>query len=125
MAPRRAPRSQRLNRRAFLGKTALLSGVWPLLQSGPALPGRSADSARLFELGTVTYNLGRNWGLDRLIEICEETNFKAVELRTTHAHGVEPTLSKRQRAAVRRRFQKTPVQLAGLGTVCEFHSPDA
>ena len=40
-------------------------------------------------LGLVTYNLARDWDLPTLIRNCEETGFHAVELRTTHAHGVE------------------------------------
>jgi sugar phosphate isomerase/epimerase len=79
---------------------------------------------RLFELGTITYNLGRNWDLETLIRICEETDFKAVELRTTHKHGVEPDISDQRRTEVRRRFEKTPVKLICLGTACEYHSPD-
>jgi sugar phosphate isomerase/epimerase len=79
---------------------------------------------RLFELGTVTYNLARNWDLEQLIQRCEETGFSGVELRTTHRHGVEPSISDEQRTAVRRRFERTTVKLVCLGSACEFHSPD-
>jgi len=76
-------------------------------------------------LGLVTYNLAADWGLERIITTCEETGFEGVELRTTHAHGVEPDLDASERKAVRKRFESTPVVLWGLGSACEYHSPDA
>ncbi len=75
-------------------------------------------------LGLVTYNLAADWDLEQLIAACEATGFEGVELRTTHAHGVEPELDSRQRAAVRKRFEDTEVVLWGLGSTCEYHSPD-
>ncbi len=77
-----------------------------------------------FKLGTVTYNLAKDWDIPTIIKNCEMTGFEAVELRTTHKHGVEPALSKEQRIAVRKQFEGTKVRLLSLGTVCEFHSPD-
>jgi sugar phosphate isomerase/epimerase len=76
------------------------------------------------QLGLVTYDIARDWDLETLITKCEELGYEAVELRTTHAHGVELSLSAEQRAAVRRRFASSQVRLWGLGTTCEFHSPD-
>ena len=78
----------------------------------------------VLHLGLVTYNLARGWDLDLLIERCAETGFEGVELRTTHAHGVEPALDAAGRARVRQRFTGSPVQLVGLGTVCEYHALD-
>jgi sugar phosphate isomerase/epimerase len=75
-------------------------------------------------LGLVTYNLAPDWDLDTLITACEATGFEGVELRTTHGHGVEPTLDAAARKAVRDRFAQTDVVLWGLGTTCEYHSPD-
>ncbi len=75
-------------------------------------------------LGLVTYNLAKDWDLDTLIANCEATGFKAVELRTTHAHGVEPELDAAGRARVRECFSRTSVRLLSLGSVCEFHSAD-
>ena len=75
-------------------------------------------------LGLVTYNLAKDWDLGTLLQVCETVGLEGVELRTTHRHGVEPSLSPQERDRVRQRFEKTPVQLVGLGTVCEFHSPD-
>lgn len=73
-------------------------------------------------LGLVTYNLARDWDLDLLLQRCAETGLESVELRTTHAHGVEPTLGAAERRAVRARLAASPVRLIGIGTVCEFHA---
>jgi sugar phosphate isomerase/epimerase len=78
-----------------------------------------------FKLGLVTYNLAKDWDLATIVKNCEQTGFEAVELRTTHRHGVEPVLSKEQRLEVKKRFADTKVRLLSLGTVCEYHSPEA
>jgi sugar phosphate isomerase/epimerase len=75
-------------------------------------------------LGLVTYNLAADWDIEKIIEVCEATGHEAVELRTTHAHGVEPDLTEQQRHDVRRRFESSNVVLLGLGSTCEYHSPD-
>jgi len=78
-----------------------------------------------FKLGTVTYNLAQDWDIPTLIKNCVLAGFEAVELRTTHRHGVEPSLSKEQRLEVREAFINSPVYLLSLGSTCEYHSPDA
>lgn len=77
-----------------------------------------------FKLGTVTYNLAKDWDIPTLIKNCALTGFEAVELRTTHKHGVEPLLTKEQRLEVRNQFLDAPVHLLSLGSTCEYHSPD-
>jgi sugar phosphate isomerase/epimerase len=74
--------------------------------------------------GLVTYTWGHDWDLPTLIANCEKTGVLGVELRTTHAHGVEPTLDDKQRQEVRRRFKDSPVELVGLGSNDDFHHPD-
>lgn len=76
------------------------------------------------KLGLVTYNMAKDWDIKTLIINCKATGFEGVELRTTHAHGVEPTLSAAQRADVRKQFENSPIKLWGLGSVCEYHSAD-
>jgi sugar phosphate isomerase/epimerase len=76
------------------------------------------------QLGLVTYQWGADWDLPTLIKNCQQTGFAGVELRTTHKHGVEPSLDEAQRKAVSQRFSDSGIELVGLGTVCEFHSPD-
>ena len=76
------------------------------------------------KLGIVTYNIARSWDLPTIIKHCRETGFAGVELRTTHAHGVEPSLSQAERAQVKALFADSGVEIAGLGTVCEYHAAD-
>ena len=79
----------------------------------------------VMHLGTVTYNLAKDWDVATIIKNCSEARFEGVELRTTHKHGVEVTLSKAERAEVRKRFADSPVQLVSLGSAFDYHTPDA
>ena len=76
------------------------------------------------KLGLVTYNIARDWDLPTLIEKCKAVGIEGVELRTTHAHGVEPSIGKAERREVRRRFEDSGIVLWGLGSVCEYHYAD-
>jgi sugar phosphate isomerase/epimerase len=75
-------------------------------------------------LGMVTYNLAKDWDIATIIKNCEAAQFAGVELRTTHAHGVEVGLSKAQREEVKKRFGDSSVELMGLGSAFEYHTPD-
>jgi len=77
-----------------------------------------------FKLGMVTYNIAGEWDIPTLIRNCRATGCEAVELRTTHKHGVEPSLDATQRKDVKKQFADGGVRLWGLGSVCEYHSPD-
>jgi sugar phosphate isomerase/epimerase len=77
------------------------------------------------QLGLVTYMWGADWDLPTVIKNCQLTGFKGVELRSGHKHGVEPTLSSQERKDVAKRFADSGVELAGLGSACEYHSPDS
>ncbi len=75
-------------------------------------------------LGLVTYNVARDWDLETILRICKEAGLEGVEFRTTHRHGVEPSLGAAERAQVRARCQDSGLKQWSLGTTCEFHSPD-
>lgn len=123
----------------LLDRRQLLSGsLGALAAAAMSQPSRGAEpepvpqvaviveaQPRKFELGTVTYNFLKDASLEEAIAACEKANFKCLELRSTHKHGVEPALTKEQRQAVRERFARTPVKLFGLGSACEFHSEKA
>lgn len=74
------------------------------------------------KLGLVTYQMGQDMDCPRLIAFCKETGLAAVELRIGHAHGVDLHFSRTQRADTKKLFAEDTVELAGLGTVCEYHS---
>src|SRR5262249_40005206 len=79
----------------------------------------------LFKLGIVTYNIAKDWDVPTIVGVCKRVGLGPVELRTTHKHGVEPSLTAAQRDEVRKRFADAGVEIWGCGTVCEFQAPDA
>ena len=77
--------------------------------------------AQKMQLGLVTYLWGKDMDLPTLLDVCEKSGVMGVELRTQHAHGVEPVLSKAQRADVKKRFADSPVELVGYGSNAQYH----
>ncbi|GIW78734.1 MAG: hypothetical protein KatS3mg105_0541 [Gemmatales bacterium] len=108
-------------RREFLRTSAAMVASTTL---GGDVGGADGKTKPKFQLGLVTYNVAATWDLPTIIKVCQQVGIAAVELRTTHKHGVEPTLNKGQRKEVRQRFADSGVVLWGCGTTCEFHSPD-
>ena len=87
--------------------------------------GLSAEAPeKPIRLGLVTYLWGRDWDLPTLIANCEKTGMEGVELRTEHAHGVEPEIGPEKRAEVKKRFADSPVVPVGLGSNEAFHYPN-
>ncbi len=111
-----------MNRRSFLTGSAALAGG--ALTPHGQISGAPAPAPQ-FQLGCVTYNLLKDMPLDTLIHTLETVGIAAVELRTGHKHGVEPSIGPADRALVRERFQRSKVRLLSYGTTCEFQSPDA
>jgi sugar phosphate isomerase/epimerase len=102
----------------------LLSLPAAALAAELALADEQDKSPLKFSLGLVTYNVAAAWDLDTLLKVCKATGVSPVELRTTHKHGVEPSLSKDARKEVKKKFADAGVAVWGCGTTCEFHSPD-
>lgn len=119
----------KINRRQFIRASSLSLGAVSL---APELPcGTAAAAPASFvvrppkmHLGLVTYNLAQDWDIPTIIKNCEEARFEGVELRTGHAHKVEVNLTAEQRKEVRKRFQDSKVQLVGLGSTFDYHTPD-
>ena len=76
------------------------------------------------KLGIMTYNLGKDWDIETIIKNCAETGWVHAELRTTHAHGVEITLSKQQRAEVKKKFKDSPLEAISLASAFQYHFTD-
>ena len=111
------------NRREFVqfGMLGLAAGAGGLYLARGFAAEPAGESMRF---GLVTYLWGRDWDLPTLITNCMETGVLGVELRTTHAHGVEPSLNAQQRREVRSRFEDSPVVCVGLGSNERFDDPD-
>ena len=119
------------HRRQFLKSAGLTLGSVSLLgrsqfAAETTTPGQTSfiRQAPKMKLGTVTYNLAKDWDIATIIKNCTEAKFQGVELRTTHAHGVEVALSRQQRAEVKKRFLDSPVELMGLGSAFDYHTAD-
>src|SRR5262249_25170538 len=112
-------------RRNFLNSAATAAAVGCL--AGPALaqtPQPAPRAAPPYRLGIVTYNIAARGNMKTILRVCRNVGRAAVELRTSHAHGVEPALNQQQRQDVRRRFADAGVTCWGCGTTCEFHATD-
>lgn len=116
-------------RRQFVGQAGLGLGVMGLLPSvalaaaGTRRPSFLVRGPRM-KLGIVTYNIAKDWDIETIIRNCEAARYDGVELRTTHKHGVEVTLSREERQRVKERFANSKVQLASLGSAFDFHTPN-
>ena len=113
----------RTSRRRFLQGTAALSlaGL-----SGHRLGQQAwaATEKQGMQIGLVTYQWGKDMDLSTLIDACTKSGVQGVELRTQHAHAVEPSLTKAQRVEVRKRFEDSPVTLVGYGSNAQYHEDD-
>jgi sugar phosphate isomerase/epimerase len=119
--------SQKPTRRDLLKSSALAASALIVNSAHGANPQsqiRNPQSQGPLRLGLMTYNLARGWDIDTIIKNCTETGFEHVELRTTHAHGVEVSLNKEQRREVRQRFEDAGLKLS-LASAFAYHSPDA
>src|SRR5262245_52760112 len=108
-------------RRGFLGAAGVAT-------AGAAAHAAAAEPVKppalKFRLGIVTWNIAAAWDVPTILKVCRAVGLNAVELRTTHKHGVEPALTAQQRKDVRQRFADAGIDIWGCGTICEFHSPD-
>src|SRR6266545_1354238 len=114
-------------RRDFIKSAGLGLGALgfasPTAFAGATPPASFARPSKI-RLGTVTYNLAKDCDIATIIRNCEEAKFEGVELRTTHAHGVEVTSSRAQRQETAKRFKDSSVELMGLGSAFDYHTPD-
>ena len=107
------------NRRQILQLGAAGALLSSLSESSSAAPSQSNMS-----FGLVTYLWGKDMDLETLISSCEKSGLGGVEVRTQHAHGVEPTLAQKQRAEIKKRFEDSSVELVGYGSNAQYHEAD-
>ena len=113
-----------LDRREFLGRASMVAATAGLGLDQLTAPASANTAKAGMQFGLVTYLWGKDLQLPDLLSTCEKARVLGVELRTEHAHGVEPSLSKAQRSEVRRRFADSPVTLVGYGSNAQFHEND-
>jgi sugar phosphate isomerase/epimerase len=110
-------------RRSFL-RTCATSAVAAVGQGTVGTHAQPAPVRTHLKAGAVTYNIAKDWDLEAILRNLPAAGIEAVELRTTHAHGVEISLPPAARRDVRARFADGAVRLASLGTTCEYHAAD-
>lgn len=111
-----------ISRRGFIASCAAGAAAAAVTQVRDAFAQKPGDK---MEFGLVTYLWGRDWDLPTLIGNSEKSGVLGVELRTTHAHGVERDLNAQQRADVAKRFADSKAILVGLGSNERFDHADA
>ena len=109
-------------RKEFIRNLSLIAGVAAL--PGGLLSACSTAPGSKLKLGLVTYNWAKDWDIPTIIKNCTETQVLGVELRVEHAHGVNFNMSAAERAEVKKQFADSPVEIVGMGTNEEYHSPD-
>jgi len=57
------------------------------------------------KIGIMTYTIAKDWNIETIIRNLTEAGYQSVELRTTHAHGIEVTLSPSERGDVKNVFK--------------------
>lgn len=111
-----------IQRRDFL-KGLLSSGV--ALAAFPEMGWAGIEGKKnKMKLGLVTYLWAKDWTLPEIIKNCEKSDVLGVELRSTHAHGVETSMSKNERSEVKKMFANSKVTLVGLGSAEEYDQKD-
>ena len=111
------------SRREFLSSAAALAAGAAAV-SLLTRTGQSADEPPAISFGLVTYMWGADWDLPTLLKNCKKTGALGVELRTTHAHKVEPDLDEAGREKVRNQFADSGVTFVGIGSDERFDNPD-
>ncbi len=105
-----------------LPAASALAGAVPSAAAASQRP--SGGGRHVLKLGAVTYNIAKDWDVPTIIKNLTDVGMDAVELRTTHKHGVELSLTPAQRKDVRAQFEASAVKIGGLGTTCEYHAAD-
>lgn len=79
------------------------------------------------KLCLLTFNIAREWELDKLIKMSKELGFAGLEFRTeqNHKHGVELHTSKEERRIIREKIEDAYLDAVGIATPCRFEYKDA
>lgn len=118
------PRKEFLKRTVFAGTAAMIASYSAGSDEKKKQPTGEAMNPNPLKIGLMTYLLGKDWDIETIISNCAESGFQSVELRTTHAHGVEVTLNAEQREDVRKRFADSPLETISLASAFQYHFPD-
>ena len=118
--------SEHFSRRKFLQTAAVSTSA--VMLPGIASASQKKDSAPALnktplKLGLMSYTTAKDWDIDTIIKNLTAVKFQHVELRTTHAHGVEVTMPAAERATVKKRFQDAGLAIS-LASGFQYSYPD-
>jgi sugar phosphate isomerase/epimerase len=123
----RANMKSESSRRKFLQTAALgVAAMTTSLSKSSATELNVEEKKKLppLKLGLMTYSLGKDWDIETIIKNCTETGWVHAELRTTHKHGVEVTLTKKERAEVKKRCKDSSLEAISLASAFQYWYPD-
>ena len=115
--------SEKISRRTFV-KSATLFGAATLVSTPDKLVSQVRQKVGPLPIGLMTWRLAQDWDIDTIIKNCTETGYEHVELRTTHAHGVELDLTPAQRREIKKRFEDSPLKAISLASAFQYHYDD-
>lgn len=113
------------SRRQFLAGTLTAAGACAMGFTGKEPPTTEKRFGKI-RLGLATYTWGKDWDISALLKNLPKAGLFGVELRTSlgWAHGVETTITAKQRAEVKERFADSPVELVALACSERMDWPD-
>jgi sugar phosphate isomerase/epimerase len=112
-----------LSRRQLLASSIASGAAYSVASLLPSRA-KAAEEEPAIAYGLVTYMWGADWDLPTLLANCKKAGLQGVELRTTHAHKVEPDLSEKQRGEVAARFADSGITCVGIGSDERLCNPD-
>lgn len=118
-----------LSRRNFVRTTAL-SSTAAIMAGCVAKPDENENTDKFtlnknpLKLGVMSYTLAEHWDIDTIIKNLTETGYQSVELRTTHGHGIEVTLSAAERAEVKKKFADSALEEISYASAFQYHFAD-
>jgi sugar phosphate isomerase/epimerase len=119
--------SENFSRRKFLQTAAVTTSAAVVLPGMTSASEKKEAAVALnkspLKLGLMSYTTAKDWDIDTIIKNMTETKFQHIELRTTHAHGVEVNLSAAERADVKKKFQDAGLAIS-LASGFQYSYPD-
>ena len=73
------------------------------------------------KLSITTYNIFKGWTIERLCAELPKAGVEGVEFRLGHRHGVDPAMSKAERADVKAALDAAGLSTCSIATGCMFH----
>jgi len=81
---------------------------------------------RAMKLSIMTYQIAKDWGLDKYLEVAKHTGCAGVEFRVEldYEHGVELERTPEERQGIRQKCAEAGTDIACVATGCRFHFPE-